>query len=109
MPIIGSIDSARARNLTRTLLAGISHYNARVVLLDITGVPLVDTGVATHLDKTIRAARLKGARTIVTGISPAVAEAIVDLGIDWSGVDTLHNLQSGLIVVLQNLGFLLKK
>jgi rsbT co-antagonist protein RsbR len=72
--------------------------------LDITGVPIVDSGVANHLNKTIQAARLKGAQTIVTGISDAVAEAIVDLGIDWSGVETLADLQTGLKVALASMG-----
>jgi rsbT co-antagonist protein RsbR len=100
MPLIGSIDSMRARDITRSLLAGISQHRAKVVILDITGVPIVDSGVAGHLDKTIQAARLKGARTIVTGISDAVAETIVDLGIDWSGITTLSDLRTGLITAL---------
>jgi anti-anti-sigma regulatory factor len=100
MPLIGSIDSMRARDITRSLLAGISQHRAKVVILDITGVPIVDSGVAGHLDKTIQAARLKGARTIVTGISDAVAETIVDLGIDWSGITTLSDLQTGLRIAL---------
>ena len=104
LPLIGSIDSARAQDITRSLLAGIREHHARVVILDITGVPIVDSGVAGYLDKTIQAARLKGARTIVTGISDAVAEAIVDLGIDWSGLDTLSDLQTGLVVALRSLG-----
>jgi rsbT co-antagonist protein RsbR len=74
------------------------------VILDITGVPIVDSGVADHLDKTIQAARLKGAHTTVTGISDAVAETIVDLGIDWSGIETLADLQTGLVVALSSLG-----
>ena len=78
MPLIGSIDSMRAR--------------------EITGVSIVDSGVANH------SARLKGARTIVTGISDAVAETIVDLGIDWEDIDTLNDLQTGLVVALDNLG-----
>jgi rsbT co-antagonist protein RsbR len=88
----------------RVLLAGISRHRARVVILDITGVPLVDSGVANHLNKTIQAARLKGARTIITGVSDAVAETVVDLGIDWSGIETLSDLQTGLIAALQGLG-----
>ncbi len=104
MPLIGSIDSMRARSITRSLLAGIREHRAKVVILDITGVPLVDSGVASHLNKTIQAARLKGARTIVTGIADAVAETIVDLGIDWSGIDTLNDLQTGLVVALNSLG-----
>ncbi|MDM8526793.1 PAS domain S-box protein [Anaerolineales bacterium HSG24] len=109
MPLIGSIDSMRASDLMRTLLAGISEYRAKVVILDITGVPIVDTGVAAHLDKTIQAARLKGARTIITGISDAVAETIIDLGIDWSNVETLRDLQTGLMVALHSLGMRLER
>jgi PAS domain S-box-containing protein len=109
MPLIGSIDSLRARDITRSLLAGISEQRAKVVILDITGVPMVDSRVASHLNKTIQAARLKGARIIVTGISDAVAETIVDLGIDWVGVETVADLQTGLIVALQGLGIKLTK
>ncbi|MCP4543820.1 MAG: GAF domain-containing protein [Chloroflexi bacterium] len=109
MPLIGSIDSMRARDITRALLAGIRQYRAKVVILDITGVPIVDSGVANHLNKTIQAARLKGARTIITGISDAVAETIVELGIDWGGIETLNDLQTGLIVALGRLGIKLAK
>ena len=104
VPLVGNIDSVRARDITRMLLAGIRKHKARVVILDITGVPIVDSGVADHLNRTIRAARLKGARTIVTGISDAVAETIVDLGIDWGSIETLANLQTGLLAALNSLG-----
>jgi rsbT co-antagonist protein RsbR len=104
MPLVGSIDSMRAKDIMRALLAGIRQYRARVVILDITGVPIVDSGVAAHLNKTIQAAHLKGARTIITGISDAVAEAVVDLGIDWSGVETLSDLQTGLVAALAKIG-----
>jgi anti-anti-sigma regulatory factor len=100
MPLIGSIDTTRARDVTRSLLAGIREHAAKVVILDITGVPILDSGVAAYLNKTVQAARLKGARTIVTGISEAVAETIVDLGIDWSGIETLRDLRTGLQTVL---------
>ncbi len=103
MPLIGAIDTARARDIMRSLLSGITEHRAHVIILDITGVPLVDTGVADHLNRTIQAARLKGAQTIVTGISDAVAETIVDLGIDWSNIDTLRDLQSGLKTALKRL------
>jgi PAS domain S-box-containing protein len=109
MPLIGSIDTLRARDIMRTLLAGIREHRAKIVILDITGVSIVDSGVANHLNKTIQAARLKGARTIITGISDAVAETIVDLGIDWSGVETLSNLQTGLVVALGSLGIKLTR
>lgn len=109
MPLIGSIDSLRARDITRNLLKGISDHRAKVVILDVTGVGIMDTGIVNHLNKTIQAARLKGAQTIVTGMSDAVAEAIVDLGIDWSDITTLSNLQTGLVVALENLGVRLSK
>jgi PAS domain S-box-containing protein len=103
LPLVGSIDTERAREITRSLLAGISQHRADVVIIDITGVAIVDSGVAGHLDKTIKAARLKGARTIITGISEAVAETIVDLGINWSGLETVNDLQTGLRVALKSL------
>jgi len=109
MPLVGSIDSLRARDVTRSLLAGISQHRAKVVIVDVTGVTLMDTGIVNHLNKTIQAARLKGARTIVTGISDAVAETIVDLGIDWSEITTLNDLQTGLLTALRNLGISLHK
>jgi anti-anti-sigma factor len=104
MPLIGNIDTLRAKDITRALLAGIQEHRAKVVILDITGVPLVDSSVADYLNKTIQAARLKGADTIVTGVSDAVAETIVDLGIDWSGIETLADLQTGLRAALAKMG-----
>jgi rsbT co-antagonist protein RsbR len=88
----------------RSLLQGITQYKARVAILDVTGIPVVDTDVAQHLDKTVQAARLKGTRTMVTGISEVVAETIVDLGINWDGIETLKDLQTGLKVAMQSLG-----
>lgn len=104
MPLIGSIDTLRARDITRALLAGIREHRAGVVILDVTGVPIVDSGVANHLNKTIQAVRLKGAYVIVTGLSDAVAEAIVDLGIDWGEIETLADLQTGLRAALSRMG-----
>ncbi len=104
MPLVGSIDTMRARDIMRALLESISDHRAKVVILDVTGVPIMDTGIVNHINKTIQAARLKGAQTIVTGISDAVAEAIVDLGIDWGAVETLSDLRTGLVVALDRLG-----
>ncbi len=108
MPLVGSIDSLRAREIMRTVLQGISQHRAKVIILDVTGVAVMDTGIVNHLNKTIQAARLKGARTIVTGISNAVAEAIVDLGIDWGAVETLRDLQTGLRIALEQMGITLQ-
>lgn len=109
LPLIGSIDTMRARDITRSLLTGISQHRAKIVIVDITGVPMVDSGVANHLHKTIQAAQLKGAQTIVTGISEAVAETVVDLGIDWSHIETLANLQIGMVAALNRLGLSLQR
>jgi DNA-binding LacI/PurR family transcriptional regulator/anti-anti-sigma regulatory factor len=103
MPLIGSIDTMRARDIMRALLQGISEHRAKYVILDVTGVPVMDTGIVNHLNKTIQAARLKGAHTIVTGISDAVAEAVVDLGVDWRAVETLADLHTGLRVALDRM------
>ncbi|MDM8529251.1 PocR ligand-binding domain-containing protein [Anaerolineales bacterium HSG24] len=108
LPLIGNIDSERAREIMRSVLDGISQHRAKVVILDVTGVAVMDTEVVDHLNKTIQAARLKGARTIITGISDAVAEAVVDLGIDWDSVTTLGDLQTGLMTALRSLGIQLK-
>ena len=109
MPLIGHIDSQRASDTMRTLLAGISQHRASLVILDITGVPYMDTGIASHLNKTIQAARLKGTEVMVTGMSDVVAETIVDLGIDWSGIETLRDLQSGFRQALQLQGFAISR
>jgi rsbT co-antagonist protein RsbR len=107
--MVGSVDSMRARDITRSLLSGISQHRAKIVILDVTGVTLMDTGIVNHLNKTIQAARLKGAQTIVSGISDSVAESIVDLGIDWSAITTVSDLQTGLVVALASLGVELRK
>lgn len=105
MPLVGHVDSLRARDIMRSLLAGITEHHAKVVILDVTGVSIIDTGIVNHLNKTIQAARLKGAHTIVTGLSDAVAETIVDLGIDWSDVETLSEMRTGLLAALRTLGY----
>lgn len=109
MPLVGMVDHMRAKDVTRSLLAGISQHKAKVVIIDITGVSMIDTDVVSHLNRTIQAAKLKGAHTIVTGISDIVAEAIVDLGLDWSQMTTLRDLQGGLRVALNQLGLKLNR
>jgi rsbT co-antagonist protein RsbR len=96
MPIIGVIDAQRAAQLTDQLLQAIRTYRARVLVLDVTGVPLVDSFVANHLVQTIEAAGLLGAGVIVTGISTAVSQMLVRLGIDLSKLRAIGDLQSGI-------------
>jgi rsbT co-antagonist protein RsbR len=96
LPIIGMLDSQRARQLTEQLLGGIQASRARVVVLDITGVATIDLGVANHLVQTVEAARLMGASTIITGLSSRIAQTLVDLGVDLAMMKTVGDLQGGL-------------
>ncbi len=96
LPIIGVVDSQRAQQLTEDLLCAIRDNRARVAVVDITGVPIVDTRVANHLVQTVEAARLMGAELIVTGLSAEVAQALVALGVELSKVNTVGDLRGGL-------------
>ena len=96
LPIIGMIDTRRARQITEGLLRAIRANRARVVVMDITGVPAVDSKVANHLLQTVQAARLMGAAVIVTGLSAEVAQTLVTIGVDLSSLNTLSDLQSGI-------------
>lgn len=96
MPIIGTIDEERSRGIMERLLEGIVAKQARYVVLDFTGVDKVDARTAHHFVKVIRAAQFLGARGIVTGIRPAVAKTIVQLGVNLSSMATLRNMQEGL-------------
>lgn len=96
LPIVGVLDTQRARTLTDHLLAEIRQERARAVVIDITGVPAVDSSVANHLLQTISAARLMGAAVFVTGLSAHVAQALVTLGVGLTGIETCGNLQDGI-------------
>jgi rsbT co-antagonist protein RsbR len=96
LPIIGMLDSSRARQLTEQLLAAIRENRATVVVIDITGVATVDRTVANHLVQTVEASRLMGARTILTGLSSEIAQTLVDLGVDLGMMKTVGDLQGGL-------------
>ncbi|WP_437660737.1 PAS domain-containing protein [Sorangium sp. So ce1182] len=102
MPLVGTIDSARAELIMETLLAGISSQSAHTAILDITGVRAVDTLVADALTRTARAAQLLGTRVVLTGVRPEVARTLVTLGVDLSGITTLSTLQSGIAHALRN-------
>ncbi len=96
MPLIGSIDSTRAEQMMHTLLQGIERYHARIAILDITGVPVVDTQVASALVRTANAVRLLGTQVILTGIRAEVAQSLVDIGIDLRTIVTQSTLQDGI-------------
>ena len=105
LPIIGLIDSERAMQLTESLLHAIRANRARVVVMDITGVAAVDSKVANHLIQTVAAARLMGATVIITGLSAAVAQALVALGVDLGRINTIADLQGGLEEAERLLGY----
>jgi len=105
LPIIGVIDSQRARQLTEGLLTAIGANRAKVVILDITGVPSVDSKVANHLVQTVDASRLMGATVIVTGLSAEVAQALVMIGVDLSRLNTVGDLQGGIEEAERMLGY----
>jgi ABC-type sugar transport system substrate-binding protein len=96
LPLVGAIDSARAQQILETILGAISTHQAMVLIIDITGVAVVDTGVAHHLLQAARAAQLLGALVMLVGISPEVAQTVVQLGVDLSGLPTYSSLQVGL-------------
>jgi anti-anti-sigma factor len=99
LPLIGAIDSTRAQQITETLLEAIGEQRADTVIVDITGIPVVDTRVAHHLLQAAQAARLLGAQVILVGITPEVAQTIVQLGINMSSILTYSTLREGLRVV----------
>jgi rsbT co-antagonist protein RsbR len=96
LPIIGALDSSRARQLTEQLLNAIRENRAKVVVIDITGVASVDRTVANHLVQTVEASRLMGASTILTGLSPEISQTLVDLEVDLGMMKTVGDLQGGL-------------
>lgn len=104
LPIIGTLDSARTQVVMESLLQAIVQTNSRVAIIDITGVPTVDTVVAQHLLKTVTAARLMGADCIISGVRPQIAQTIVHLGINLLDVTTKANMAAAFAVALQRLG-----
>ena len=105
LPIIGVLDTERARQLTEQLLLGIRTHRARVVVIDITGAPDVDAAVANHLVRTVNPSRLMGASVIITGLSPKIAQTLVTIGVDLSKMNTIGDLQGGLEQAERLLGF----
>jgi rsbT co-antagonist protein RsbR len=108
MSLVGSIDSRRAVVMTAEMLDGIERYDARIVILDITGVPVVDTQVAKILLEAAQAARLMGCQTVLTGIRPEIAQTMVELGIDVTDIVTRSELQGGMEYALKEMGLRLE-
>jgi rsbT co-antagonist protein RsbR len=97
LPTVGVIDSNRARQMTDHLLQAIRAHRAKVVVIDITGVPAVDSMVANHLVQVVEAARLLGARALLTGLSADVAQTLVRIGVDLTAIRTSGSLQDGIV------------
>ncbi len=104
LPLVGAIDSFRAGQIMERLLTAIAERQADIVIIDITGVPVIDTAVANYLLQTARAAQLIGAQVILVGIGPEIAQTIVQLGVDLRGIQIGANLQSGVELAFQRVG-----
>lgn len=96
LPLVGAVDSARAKDIMESLLSAVVRFEADIAIIDITGVPVVDTQVANRLMRTVEAVRLLGTRSIITGINPVIAQTLVQLGVDLSQLSTKASLESGL-------------
>jgi rsbT co-antagonist protein RsbR len=105
LPLIGVLDSRRAAQVMESLLESIGRAGAQVVILDITGVPVVDTSVAGYLIRAVQAAQLLGCESILVGISPEIAQTLVGLGVDFSRITTRATLQNGLEYALNRLSY----
>lgn len=104
LPLIGTLDSARTQVVMENLLQSIVQTNSKIAIIDITGVPTVDTIVAQHLLKTVTAARLMGADCIISGVRPQIAQTIVHLGINLLDISTKANLADAFAVALRKSG-----
>ena len=109
LPMIGTLDSARTQVVMESLLQRIVETGSEIAIIDITGVPTVDTLVAQHLLKTVTAIRLMGAECIISGVRPQIAQTIVHLGVDLQGVMTKANLSDALALALRRLGLSVSK
>lgn len=101
MPLVGSLDSQRMQQVMEVLLEGIGAYQVDTAIIDITGIQMVDTQVANALIRTAQAVKLLGAQVVLTGISSTMAQTLIHLGTDLSGIITRSSLQSGIAYALR--------
>jgi rsbT co-antagonist protein RsbR len=109
LPIVGIVDSVRGQQIMETMLTSIKQAEAKVIILDILGVTIVDSAVANHLIKINSATRIMGCNCIITGISPSIAQTLVHLGIDLKDVITRTSLKDGLELAFTILGLEVKE
>ncbi|MEQ8978657.1 MAG: STAS domain-containing protein [Deltaproteobacteria bacterium] len=105
LPIIGVLDSSRTQQVMETLLEEIVKRESEVAILDITGVPAVDSVTAQHLVKTVSAARLMGTRCVISGVRPQIAQTMVTLGVDLGDIETQSSLRSALAFAIERMGY----
>lgn len=105
LPLVGTLDSARTQVVMETLLEALVETGSEHAIIDITGVPAVDTQVAQHLLKTVRAARLLGAECIISGIRPQIAQTVVALGIEFGDIQTKANLADATLLAMRRSGY----
>jgi rsbT co-antagonist protein RsbR len=109
LPLIGAIESRRAAQIMESLLESVGRMGAQIVIIDITGVPVVDTSVASYLIRAVQATQLLGCQSILVGISPEIAQTLVGLGVDFSQITTRATLQNGLEYGLKRLNYDVKR
>lgn len=103
LPVVGVLDTERAEQLLSSLLEGVEQYDARVALLDLTGVPVLDAAAAAGLDRAVSGARLLGAECVLVGVNPKIAAGMADLGVDYGGLTSRIDMEAGLRYALYRL------
>jgi rsbT co-antagonist protein RsbR len=104
LPLVGIIDSGRAQDIMNAMLTAIAETQARVIIMDISGVAVVDTAVANHLIKITKATKLMGCDCTISGVSPAIAQTMVELGIEVGDVQTTATLKDALVDAFRTTG-----
>jgi rsbT co-antagonist protein RsbR len=109
LPIVGIVDSHRSEDMMVSLLNEVVEKQSRCVIIDITGVDVVDTKTADHFIKMVKAVKLLGAECIITGISPDIAQTLTHIGVDMAGIQTRRNVQQGLQEAFRTLNYEVRK